>query len=140
MADTTTHPMEGGCGRLKNGARGLDLSRAARDAGGFRLCGAAPRGERHHSCRNVAMKNGRCHLHGGRSTGPRTVEGRKRAQRARWKHGERSAATMDQRRTFRALLRAVDDAHDALLDDEDPRPLLDEVTQAIDRLHRAPHT
>jgi hypothetical protein len=31
-------------------------------------------------------------MHGGTSTGPRTVEGLRRSQRARWKHGGYSAA------------------------------------------------
>ena len=34
-------------------------------------------------------KNGRCHLHGGASTGPRTAEGRSRIAAAQYKHGER---------------------------------------------------
>jgi hypothetical protein len=29
----------------------------------------------------------RCHYHGGRSTGPRTVAGRERIRRANWRHG-----------------------------------------------------
>ena len=33
------------------------------------------------------MKNGRCRMHGGKSTGPRTPEGRERSRRANWKHG-----------------------------------------------------
>ena len=32
-------------------------------------------------------KNGRCHLHGGASTGPRTAEGRSRIAAAQYKHG-----------------------------------------------------
>jgi len=36
------------------------------------------------------MKNGRCRLHGGLSTGPRTPEGLERSRRARWKHGRYS--------------------------------------------------
>jgi hypothetical protein len=33
------------------------------------------------------MPNGRCKLHGGKSTGPRTAEGLERSRRANWKHG-----------------------------------------------------
>ena len=33
------------------------------------------------------MKNGRCRMHGGKSTGPRTPQGRERSRRANWKHG-----------------------------------------------------
>ncbi|HZF33834.1 MAG TPA: HGGxSTG domain-containing protein [Candidatus Angelobacter sp.] len=36
------------------------------------------------------MPNGRCRLHGGLSTGPRTPAGLDRSRRARWKHGGRS--------------------------------------------------
>ena len=33
------------------------------------------------------MKNGRCRMHGGGSTGPNTPEGLERSRRARWVHG-----------------------------------------------------
>lgn len=94
-------------GRLAQGVPGLDISAAARTAGTVRTCGAAPRGERAHHCRNLAMGNGRCWLHGGRSTGPRTADGLARAQRASWKHGERSAKVREERRRFHNLMRAV---------------------------------
>ena len=42
-------------------------------------------------CRAPAMSNGRCHKHGGASTGPRTAEGRERCRAATLKHGGRSA-------------------------------------------------
>lgn len=38
-------------------------------------------------CRCPAMANGRCRLHGGKSTGPTTPEGRVRHRRAATKHG-----------------------------------------------------
>ena len=38
------------------------------------------------------MPNGRCRLHGGCSTGPRTKEGLERIRAARTKHGGKSAA------------------------------------------------
>ena len=44
-------------------------------------------------------KNGRCHLHGGASTGPKTAEGRARIAATHYKHGRRSKA-------FTAALRA----------------------------------
>jgi hypothetical protein len=37
-------------------------------------------------CRGAAMPNGRCKFHGGKSTGPRTMEGLERSRRANWKH------------------------------------------------------
>ena len=53
-----------------------DLSKVLR-------CGARTR--RQTSCLGPAMKNGRCRLHGGLSTGPRTPAGLERSRRARWK-------------------------------------------------------
>jgi hypothetical protein len=38
-------------------------------------------------CLQPAMKNGCCRLHGGKSTGPRTKEGRKAIAKASTKHG-----------------------------------------------------
>ena len=38
-------------------------------------------------CLAAAMPNGRCTLHGGKSTGPRTPEGLERSRKANWKHG-----------------------------------------------------
>ncbi len=52
-----------------------------------------------------AMKNGRCRLHGGKSTGPRTPEGRARSRSAVTKHGSYSQAARAERQHFRALYR-----------------------------------
>src|SRR5262245_4998172 len=49
-------------------------------------CGARPK-RTGKPCRAAAMPNGRCKVHGGKSTGPRTPEGLERSKRARWKHG-----------------------------------------------------
>ena len=38
------------------------------------------------------MRNGRCRMHGGSSTGPRTPEGLARCTAAATKHGRRNAA------------------------------------------------
>lgn len=51
-------------------------------------------------CNGMAMKNGRCRVHGGASTGPRTPEGKARAQRSNWKHGRRSAEYIAMRRAI----------------------------------------
>jgi hypothetical protein len=48
-------------------------------------CGASTR--QRTACRNPAMRNGRCRMHGGMSTGPRTPEGLERSRRARWNTG-----------------------------------------------------
>ncbi len=65
-------------GWLRHGNRPGDYAKAPR-------CGARTRAGG--CCRQPAMKNGRCRMHGGLSTGPRTPEGLARSQRARWKHG-----------------------------------------------------
>jgi hypothetical protein len=50
------------------------------------------------------MANGRCHMHGGASTGPRTAEGLARSRRVRWKHGLYSAEALAEQKRVRALL------------------------------------
>jgi hypothetical protein len=45
-----------------------------------------------------AMQNGRCRMHGGKSTGPRTVEGLERSRKANRKHGHYSAESIARRR------------------------------------------
>lgn len=53
-----------------------------------KLCGAKSRRNNHQPCRQPAMKNGRCRMHGGKSTGPVTEEGKRRAASANLKHGQ----------------------------------------------------
>jgi hypothetical protein len=55
-------------------------------------------------CRGPAMANGRCRMHGGTSTGPRTPEGLERSRKANWKHGYYSADAIAMRRYIRRLL------------------------------------
>ncbi len=76
-------------GRLRNGNRSGDFAKAPR-------CGARTRSGG--ACRQPAMPNGRCRLHGGLSTGPRTTEGRLRCQRPHLRHGFRSAEILGLRR------------------------------------------
>jgi hypothetical protein len=85
-------------GRLRNGNRSGDF-RAAPRCGARTRCGGA--------CRQPAMTNGRCRMHGGLSTGPRTPEGLARARRARWKHGACSAEVRALCREARARLSRV---------------------------------
>ncbi len=51
------------------------------------------------------MRNGRCRLHGGLSTGPKTPEGIERIRRAVTKHGRFSAAAKAERLHSQKLLR-----------------------------------
>jgi hypothetical protein len=86
-------------GRLRNGATPGDFLAAPR-------CGARTRaGE---CCRQPAMKNGRCRMHGGLSTGPRTAEGRARCAAARRTHGFYSADMVALRRAGTAYCRRMD--------------------------------
>jgi hypothetical protein len=48
------------------------------------------------------MPNGRCRLHGGKSTGPRTPEGLENSRRANRKHGYYSAGAKAERVGARA--------------------------------------
>ena len=57
-------------------------------------------------CCKPAMKNGRCRLHGGLSTGPRTAEGLERSRKARWVHGLYSRETVAARREAHPNARA----------------------------------
>ena len=70
-------------------------------SGGARCCGARTRsaGE----CRQPAMANGRCRLHGGKSTGPRTADGLRRLSEARTKHGAFGKTS----RQVRAIVRSL---------------------------------
>ncbi len=85
--------MNSGC--LKNGNPPGDFSKAPR-------CGAKTR--RGTKCLCPAMANGRCRLHGGLSTGPKTAEGIERIRRAVTKHGRYSKTAADERRDLRTLL------------------------------------
>jgi hypothetical protein len=66
-------------------------------------CGAKTR--RGTPCKAPAMANGRCRMHGGKSTGPRTPEGLERSRKANWKHGHYSAKSIAERKIIRRLLR-----------------------------------
>ena len=64
--------------RLKHGVSGGDPAKAPR-------CGARTRHGT--ACRQPAMANGKCRMHGGARTGPRTAEGLERLRVARTRHG-----------------------------------------------------
>ena len=68
-------------------------------------CGAKTRKGGH--CQGPAMPNGRCRMHGGKSTGPRTPEGLERCRRSRWKHGWRSRQAIERRKKTVAALRML---------------------------------
>jgi hypothetical protein len=90
----------GTSGWLKNGNRIGDPSTAPR-------CGAKTR--RGKECRAPAMRNGRCRMHGGSSTGPRTPEGLARSRRAHWKHGLYSAEAKAEAGFFRQRIKKLEE-------------------------------
>src|SRR3954462_8504455 len=84
----------------------LALAHAAPRCGAKRRDGGA--------CQSPAMANGRCRMHCGKSTGPRTAEGLERSRKARWKHGHYSrkaraecAAAGAGLRLIRTILNAI---------------------------------
>jgi len=64
-------------------------------------CGAKTRSGA--PCRNLPMKNGRCRMHGGASTGPKTAAGLAKARGAVTIHGGRSREMIEFRRRMREL-------------------------------------
>lgn len=63
-------------------------------------------------CKRIAMPNGRCHLHGGKSTGAKTKAGKLRQKMASWKHGHRSKEVIEKTRFLKGLLKACKDRLD----------------------------
>ena len=96
MKQNSDEPRAKRCGWLKNGNPPGDFSKAPR-------CGAKTR--KGTPCKAPAMPNGRCRMHGGKSTGPRTPEGLARSRKANWKHGFYSAEMVEERRFIRSMLR-----------------------------------
>lgn len=67
-------------------------------------CSAHTKSRQGEPCRQIAMANGRCYLHGGKSTGPRTQEGLQRMKQSKIKHGFFSKEHIEERRRFRLEL------------------------------------
>jgi hypothetical protein len=100
-------------GRLRNGNPGGDLFASPR-------CGARAKSTGC-PCRAPGMRKadgsyGRCRLHGGASTGPRSPEGRERCRLARLRHGLYCRAAVEARRADRAALRELLQDLDELVD------------------------
>ncbi len=94
MPDRGKDPMPPVGNRLRHGVRGGDPTKAPR-------CGARTR--RGAACGQPAMRNGRCRMHGGTSTGPRTVDGAERLRAARTRHGAYSKEAREVQELIRAL-------------------------------------
>ena len=69
--------------------------------GASETCGAKTRSGK--PCKNLPMKNGRCRMHGGASTGPKTAAGLARSQAAGLIHGGRSREMIEFRKQMREL-------------------------------------
>jgi len=68
------------------------------------ICGAKARTNDYRPCRRIPMTNGRCHLHGGKSTGSKTTEGRLIQKMASWKHGMRSKEAIAEAKMVRKII------------------------------------
>jgi hypothetical protein len=77
----------------------LDKPHASNPFAYVERCGAKTRSNA--ACMSPAMKNGRCRLHGGLSTGPKTEEGRARC--GNWKHGRYSKLCRQRKELIRYL-------------------------------------
>ena len=76
-------------GNLRNGNPSGDPSKAPR-------CGARTR--RKSKCMSPAMRNGRCRMHGGASTGPKTKSGKRNSARANLRHGRFQRSAIEARK------------------------------------------
>ena len=85
-------------GYLLNGVKRGDPRNAPR-------CGARTRKAR--PCQGPGMKNGRCRMHGGTSTGPKTANGIAAIRKAHLKHGERTNEAVQFRRLLAKELTEV---------------------------------
>ena len=69
------------------------------------ICGAKARRNEYRPCMSPPMKNGRCRMHGGKSTGPKTADGKLRSARANLKHGMYTYAAIRERMEMREMLK-----------------------------------
>lgn len=86
-------------GWLRHGNPPGDFSKAPRCQAKTRQQGA---------CRQPAMPNGRCRMHGGLSSGAKTIEGKKAAQQAITKHGFYSEITQQENQLVKGYLAQLD--------------------------------
>ena len=77
---------------MENGNKLMEKARAALAL--HPKCGAKCK-QRDGFCINPAMKNGRCYIHGGKSTGPKP------------KHGQSSKAAKEKRKQARKVIKAI---------------------------------
>ena len=85
---------------------------------GYKFCGAKAKSNGGQPCRAIALSNGRCHYHGGRSTGPRTEAGKLRNKLHSLTNGLLTREAIEERRRCNALRRET-------------RAFLDEVNKTL---------
>lgn len=73
--------------------------------GALVLCGAKSKRNRGMGCRQPAMANGKCRLHGGKSTGPRSKKGRIRCGKSNYRHGRCTKMALDEHRQTMSLIK-----------------------------------
>jgi hypothetical protein len=86
-----------------SGGRG-DIKKQRRDPMSG-MCRAKTRSNEGKPCSQPAMANGRCRFHGGKSTGPRTKEGKGRVKSAHTKHGFYTIEAIGERKRIRKLMK-----------------------------------
>lgn len=69
------------------------------------ICGAKARTNGHRPCRQPAMVNGKCRLHGGLCTGAKTPEGKRKQREANIKHGFYTAEAIAERAVMRIYMK-----------------------------------
>jgi predicted GIY-YIG superfamily endonuclease len=67
------------------------------------------------------MANGRCHFHGGKSTGAKTIRGKLTQKMASWKHGFYSKEAIEERRSVKKMLKDQKDFLGAILSQSSKR-------------------
>lgn len=78
-----------------------------------RPCGAKARTNGGSPCKKPALRGkNRCALHGGKSTGPKTEEGKLKAARANYKNGLYTNAARLERRRMQLMMRWRKDLND----------------------------
>lgn len=74
------------------------------------LCGAKARRNNNQPCRQPGMlTNGRCRLHGGKSTGAKTAQGKAKSAQANLKNGNHTQEALCERAAMRTMLQWRDD-------------------------------
>lgn len=72
-----------------------------------KVCGAKARTKIGEPCQRAPLKNGKCRLHGGLSTGPKTQEGKARARGAVLRHGFYSEGSLNESKFITECLRVA---------------------------------